>query len=108
MIIPFELLLTHNAGQPFAILQCFFFMNESLKVRFLRGVSGVYWALFIFELLACYHQNLGLFWGVWLFQNFFLPKKVTLPRQKHIFKIQWEIHFFFKAPDLKKKRSKKI
>ena len=20
-----------------------------------------------FELMACYHQNLGIFWGVWLF-----------------------------------------
>ena len=27
------------------------------------GVSGVYRALFIFELSACYYPNLGIFWG---------------------------------------------
>ena len=34
-----------------------------------RGVSGGYQALFRFELPACYHPNLVIFWGVWLFQK---------------------------------------
>ena len=33
------------------------------------GVSGVDWALFRFELLACYHPNLGIFGGVLLIQK---------------------------------------
>ena len=37
-----------------------------------RGaVSGVYWALFRFELPACCHPKLGIFWGVLLFQKKF-------------------------------------
>ena len=32
-------------------------------------VSGGYRALLRFELPACYHQNFGIFWGVWLFQK---------------------------------------
>ena len=53
----------------------FFFLN--LTLAFIRGggLSGGYRALFRFELPACYHPNLDIFWGVWLFQNFFLPKK---------------------------------
>ena len=38
-------------------------------------VSKGYWSLFGFELLACYHLNLGIFSGIWLFQNFCSPKK---------------------------------
>ena len=38
------------------------------------GVRGGYWALFRFELPACYHPNLGIFGGVWLFQKFFCQK----------------------------------
>ena len=42
-----------------------------------EGVSGGFWALFSIELLAFYHQNLGIFWDVWFFQNFFFsPKKL--------------------------------
>ena len=38
------------------------------------GLSGGYWAVFKFELPACYHLNLCIFWGVWLFQIFFCQK----------------------------------
>ena len=37
------------------------------------SISRDYWALIRFEVMACYHQN--LFWGVWLFQISFPPKK---------------------------------
>ena len=43
------------------------------------GLSGGYWELFRFELPACYHLNLGIFWGVWLSQNFFLSKIKPYP-----------------------------
>jgi hypothetical protein len=43
------------------------------------GVSGGYWGLFRFELPACYHPNLGIFKGVWLFQNFFFVKMYPTP-----------------------------
>ena len=51
-----------------------------------RGLNGTVW----FELLACYHQNLRIFWGVCFFSEFFFTKKVTLPWSNHIFKIQWD------------------
>ena len=41
------------------------------------GGSGGYQALFRFELPACYDSNLGIFWGVWLFQKKFLSTKKT-------------------------------
>ena len=44
-----------------------------------RGVSGGYRALFRFDLSACYHPNLGIFCGVWLFQKKNLPKKDPMP-----------------------------
>ena len=45
-----------------------------------RGrVSGGYWALFRFKLPACYHPNLGIFWGVWLFKKFFCQKIYPTP-----------------------------
>ena len=49
-----------------------------------EGVSWNYWALIRFEILAFYHQNLCIFWGVWFFQIFF-GQKVTLPWSNHIF-----------------------
>ena len=33
------------------------------------GVIGGYRALFRLKLLACYHPNLGIFWGDWLIQK---------------------------------------
>ena len=57
------------------------------------GLSGGNWALFRFELPACYHLNLGIFWGDWLFQIFFFVKNKTLPWSNHFLKIQWKVHF---------------
>ena len=42
------------------------------KIRY--GGSGGYWALFRFELLACYHQDLGIIWGFGLFRICFRQK----------------------------------
>ena len=39
------------------------------------GLAGTVW----FELPACYHPNLGIFWGVWLFQKNFRKKKHPTP-----------------------------
>ena len=70
-----------------------------------RGRGGVvsrgYWSLFRFQILR---QDLGKFWGVWVFQIFSL-KKVTLPWSHHIFKTQREIIFFYFV--FKRKQSKK-
>ena len=56
--------------------------GQSLKYKI--GVGGVgvsvgYWALFRFELLACYHPNIGIFLGVWLFQKKISPKIKLYP-----------------------------
>ena len=48
---------------------------KALLLKVGRRVSGGYQALFRFELPACYHPNLGIFWGVWLFQKETLSKK---------------------------------
>ena len=55
-------------------------------------LSGGYQALFRFELPACYHPNLGIFWGVWLFQKTISSKIKPYPGY-HFLKIQWKIHF---------------
>ena len=44
-----------------------------------RGVIGGYQALFRFELPACYHPKLGIFWGVLFYQKKFLKKKDPMP-----------------------------
>ena len=54
------------------------------------GVSGGYWTLFRFELTACYHQDLGIFWGVWHFEKKY--QKVTLPLSNHVLK-NFKRHF---------------
>ena len=41
------------------------------------GLVGTVW----FKLPACYHQNLGIFGEVWLFQNFCCPKNIPYPSQ---------------------------
>ena len=46
-----------------------------------KGVSWGYWALFKFELPACYHSNLGIFWDVWLFQKKISSKKTPYAGQ---------------------------
>ena len=58
------------------------------------GLSGGYWALFRLELPACYHINLGIFWGVWFYSEFFFVKNKTLPRSNQFQKIQWKVLFF--------------
>ena len=44
-------------------------------------VNGGYRALFRFELPACYHPNLGIFWGVWHFQKKNSSKNVPFAGQ---------------------------
>ena len=46
-----------------------------------RGVRGGYWAFFRLELPACYHPNLGIFRGVWLFQKKLRQKNVPYAGQ---------------------------
>ena len=59
------------------------------------GLSGGYWALFRFELQACYHINLGIFWGVWLFQKFFLSKIKPYPGWITFRKYNGKSFFYF-------------
>ena len=58
------------------------------------GVRGGYWALFRFELSACYMQ----YFGVLGFFRFFFAKKVSLPWSNHILNTMGNP--FFEAPFL--------
>ena len=52
-----------------------FVLAAKQKQILILNREGGYRALFRFDLLACYHQNLGIFWGAWLFQKKNLSKK---------------------------------
>ena len=59
------------------------FMSGLLSLKLILGgkggVIGGYRELLRFELLACYHPNLRIFWSVWLFQKNFCHKKDPTP-----------------------------
>ena len=61
-----------------------FFGHNFCFTQYGRVLKGTVWL----QLPTCYHQNLGIFWIVWIF----FANKETLPRSNHILKIQW---FFF-------------
>ena len=49
--------------------------NWDQSIDLVGGLVGTVW----FELPACCHQNLGIFWGVWLFQKFFCQQMYPTP-----------------------------
>ena len=68
------------------------------------GLAGTVW----FELPACYHPNLGMFWIVWLFQEKILQKMYPTP-VKSLFENTMGNQFFdfFKYwPECFKKKSR--
>ena len=71
-----------------------------------RRVSGRFQALFRLKLPACYHPNLGIFWGCLAFSEKNFIKKKTLRRSNHFLKFNGKSIFcFFKyCPKLFKKK----
>ena len=69
-----------------------FWKKSIIKLHFFcweAPLAGTVW----FELPACYHQNLSIFWGVWLFQTFFSHKMYPTP-VKSIFENTMRNPFF--------------
>ena len=74
--------------------------------KFGGGASGGYWALFRFELLAYYHQNLCIFFMFGFFRTFFCQKNCPTMVESH-FKNTME-NQLFEAPFFLDKTLQKI
>ena len=63
----------------------------TLHTTYIRGGwAGTVW----FKLPACYHQNLGIFREVWMFQNNLQPKNIPYPGQIPFWKYNGKSIFF--------------